>query len=426
MKFEKGGYVLAEEYFSSEIVDDSNLDDPSQNSHPAVRERREAIDRIIWMMLKRKDVIIDKFIRQMQREGCLFLERFTSNSGKKLYIFHKNPELIDYKRYLELSFLALPKDATIEREITMDFRVAHRPTREIDINELPRLLVEVGLKKFKEEIDKDDSYRYINGGIIDLRNELGDAKLTIRGVEFPARTGEFSRVERGVLELLEKHLGIKKLSKEELIDEIFCAESLLIETLEYLKNEGFVKGEDTYQITSQGRDYLRRPRETETAKSQDELVFQLMSELDTLNAFFKEKYGVNLIRIQEQRLWRDLRKPCTTEDDFNNLISCLSSLIDWINIEGIKGLIQNLPDHGSINFLEAFLKEKHPSYDPNIIKRLRRIKTIRKKYPIHKDIPEVIKAFKEIGDYPPTDWQQCWVRILMDFAVSLVKIRECL
>jgi len=424
VKFKKGGYVLAEEYFSSEIVDDSNLDDPSQNSHPAVRECREAIDRIIHMALKRKDVIMDRFIQQKQEAGFYFLERFTSNSGKKLYIFYQNLE--PRGRYREVLFLALPRDASIEEGITIGFRVAQRPPSGFDSNELPRLLVEVGLEKFKEELDKDDSYRDIKGRAIDLRAELKGAKLTTKGVEFPPRTEEFSRVERGILELLEKHLGIKKLSEEELIDEIFCADSLLIETLKYLKDQGFVKGEDTYQITSQGRDYLGELRATEIAKSQDKLVLQLMSELDTVNALFKRTYHINLIVVQEQRVWKDLLKPCKTEDDFNNLISCLSSLIDWINIEGIKGLIQNLPDPGSINFLEAFLKEKHPSYDPNIIKRLRRIKTIRKKYPIHKDSPEVIKAFKEIGDYPPTDWQQFWDRILTDFLLSLVQIRECL
>jgi len=108
-------------------------------------------------------------------------------------------------------------------------------------------------------------------------------------------------------------------------------------------------------------------------------------------------------------------------------ITVLSSLIDWINIKGLKDFLKIESLNGSINYLEKFLQEKYPNYDLNIIKRLRRIFKIRKMFPVHKDTKESVKAIEELGEsYPNTNYKRLWDKILLDFYLSLRQLEEIL
>ncbi|HZK11587.1 MAG TPA: hypothetical protein VFD10_04455, partial [Atribacterota bacterium] len=99
---------------------------------------------------------------------------------------------------------------------------------------------------------------------------------------------------------------------------------------------------------------------------------------------------------------------------------------DWINIKGLKDFLKIESKNGSINYLEMFLQEKYSNYDLKIIKRLRRIFTIRKMF-VHKVTQESIKAIRELNEeYPNTNYEKLWNKILLDFYLSLRQLEEIL
>ena len=99
--------------------------------------------------------------------------------------------------------------------------------------------------------------------------------------------------------------------------------------------------------------------------------------------------------------------------------------MDWINDSDLRNAIQDKPPPGSINALEAFLKQKFPRCDPRVIDNFRTIKSVRKKYPTHRDSPEVLAAFDALGEnYPPRDWAMAWLKLLRKFLESLNVLQE--
>lgn len=156
------------------------------------------------------------------------------------------------------------------------------------------------------------------------------------------------------------------------------------------------------------------------------IVSEIMKKIDSINLLMKKNHKVKLFDIQEQKIWNSLFEPCQDKKDFVLHITVLSSLIDWINIKGLKDFLKIESLNGSINYLEKFLQEKYPNYDLNIIKRLRRIFTIRKMF-VHKVIQESIKAIRELNEeYPNTNYEKLWDKILLDFYLSLRQLEEIL
>lgn len=157
------------------------------------------------------------------------------------------------------------------------------------------------------------------------------------------------------------------------------------------------------------------------------IVSKIIEKIDSINLLMKGNYKIKLFEIQEHKVWNSLLEPCQDKKGFILHITALSSLIDWINTKGLKGFLKIESLNGSINYLEKFLQEKYPYYDLNIIKRLRRIKKIRKMFPVHRDTSESIKAIEEIGEsYPDTNYKKLWDKILLDFYASLRQLEEIL
>ena len=141
----------------------------------------------------------------------------------------------------------------------------------------------------------------------------------------------------------------------------------------------------------------------------------------------KNKYNVKLFEIQEQKIWNNLFEPCQGKNDFVLHITAISSLIDWINKNELKKILETQPQNGSVNYLERFLQEKYSNYDLKIIKRLRRIFTIRKMFPVHVNTKESIKAIEELGkSYPDINYKRLWDKILLDFYLSVRQLEEIL
>lgn len=126
----------------------------------------------------------------------------------------------------------------------------------------------------------------------------------------------------------------------------------------------------------------------------------------------------------------DISKLCANEDDFNNRILSLSTLIGGIENDVVKAQIkgQHGDLSGSIAILEAWLEEARPDYDTKMIKDLRMIQRLRsKKYPIHADTTEFIEALQYFGfTFPVIDWQALWEASLNAYLQTLEGLERLL
>jgi len=145
-----------------------------------------------------------------------------------------------------------------------------------------------------------------------------------------------------------------------------------------------------------------------------------------INLIFNSKFKTKLFKENEMAIL-DIRKLCGNEEDFNNRIQVLTTLIDDMETEELKRFINN-DTSGSINILEAFLEGHIPNYEKKITANLRNIATLRsKKYPIHRDDPKFIDALKYFGfqGFPP-DWGELWEVVLSKYFESLEELKKCL
>jgi len=157
------------------------------------------------------------------------------------------------------------------------------------------------------------------------------------------------------------------------------------------------------------------------------LLGYIKKKIKSINKLMIKNYNIELFKIQEQKVWSYLHETCLDEKSFDSQINALKTIIDRINSKELKILLKNKSKDGSVKLLELFLKENYPKYNLQIIKRLRRIITIRKKLPIHKDTAEVKNSLAELGlPFPINNFQKTWTIILLEFIVSLRELEEVL
>ena len=154
----------------------------------------------------------------------------------------------------------------------------------------------------------------------------------------------------------------------------------------------------------------------------NDIVDEIIRKRRDLNVIFNSRFKTNLFKDHEMAIL-DMGKPCSNEDDFNNRIQSLNTLIDEMHNKEL-GKYVDINKNGSVNILEAFLEVKLPNYDKTIITNLRTIVILRsKKFPIHKDDPKFIRALSYFGfqNFPP-DWEKLWKVVLKKYLESLEKI----
>lgn len=145
-----------------------------------------------------------------------------------------------------------------------------------------------------------------------------------------------------------------------------------------------------------------------------------------INLIFKQKFKTILFKDDEVAM-NDIQKPCDNEEDFNNRIQALSTLLDKMETGALKKHV-NLDLVGSVSILEGFLNKKFPGYSIKIISNFRNIIILRsKKHPIHPDDPGFIRALGYFGfRYPPDDWERLWKVVLDKYLESLELLFKCL
>jgi hypothetical protein len=189
-------------------------------------------------------------------------------------------------------------------------------------------------------------------------------------------------------------------------------------------------------VVKEELDKFRRPLRQIRKTSLTDKVLRIKQEIDTvvneivekrryINQVFEHKFNTKLFKENEKAIC-DIRKLCSNEDEFNNRIMALALLIDQIEVDELKKRVKGTYEAGSINLLEAFLKENFPKYNERIIQNLRQITTLRsKKYPIHSDDKKFIEAMNYFGiaTFPP-DWEELWERALRGYLESLQMLLE--
>lgn len=167
--------------------------------------------------------------------------------------------------------------------------------------------------------------------------------------------------------------------------------------------------------------------ESQPVEKKEFLLGYIKKKIKSINKLMIKNYNIELFKIQERKVWSYLYETCLDEKSFDSQINALKTIIDRINSKELKILLKNISKDGSVKLLELFLKEKYSKYNSQIIKRLRRIITIRKKLPIHKDTTEVKNSLAELGlPFPINNFQETWTIILLEFIVSLRELEEVL
>ena len=138
-----------------------------------------------------------------------------------------------------------------------------------------------------------------------------------------------------------------------------------------------------------------------------------------INELSLSKFGIELLNQDEKSL-EQVSKGCYENDGLVVNLAAIGTLIDGMNVTGMKLKLKNFPQEGSINTLEEFLKEYSTEYEREIIANLRIIMKIRNQWPIHKSSAEGVKLIIKVnGTYPVEDFEEFWSRLFDLYTESL-------
>lgn len=151
------------------------------------------------------------------------------------------------------------------------------------------------------------------------------------------------------------------------------------------------------------------------------IVEKIIEVRRSMKNLFKAKGIDNVYESNESIIY--LIKPCSKEDDFNNLILVMCGIINE-DLEGFKRIV-TMPSGqtGSIVAFNEYLKAEYGegSYNVSIIQNLRDIFTLRsKKFPTHVDTTDWINKVNSLGfSYPISDWEDLGFKCLELYFESL-------
>lgn len=138
------------------------------------------------------------------------------------------------------------------------------------------------------------------------------------------------------------------------------------------------------------------------------------------------KFNFGLIKDDTRSLIQ-ISEECSDEKEFTTNISALSMIIDQIDVDSISTRLMNKPQPGSINALQELLEENYKGYNPKIVTNLRKIKEVRKLWPIHRDERQGLRLVEEIcGSFPIKDYRKCWHNIIDLYVESISLLRDLL
>lgn len=181
----------------------------------------------------------------------------------------------------------------------------------------------------------------------------------------------------------------------------------------------------------------KRHAKTESDKSEESELFLIERRLDELvgavverkreiNLIFENKFKTKFFNDNEKAMF-SIKKPCSNEEDFNNRIQGLCVVLDDIQSNELKKLLNDTEEtRGSLDLMESFLNKHSKNFNKELIKAFRMIRVLRsKKFPVHHDDGRFIEAMQyfDQSNFPP-DWQILWEKVLERCAKSLQSFRD--
>lgn len=155
---------------------------------------------------------------------------------------------------------------------------------------------------------------------------------------------------------------------------------------------------------------------TYDSRSKISILIDLRNHINELSL---SRFGFELLNQDEKSL-EQVSKDCYDNDGLVVNLAAIGTLIDGMNVTGMKLKLKVVPQDGSINTLEEFLKEHIPEYEREIITNFRTIMKIRNQWPIHKSSAQGVKLIIKVNEtYPVDDFEEFWSRLFNLYTESL-------
>ncbi|MGA2682025.1 MAG: hypothetical protein ABSF44_09530 [Candidatus Bathyarchaeia archaeon] len=152
------------------------------------------------------------------------------------------------------------------------------------------------------------------------------------------------------------------------------------------------------------------------------LVEEIVEERRWINDLFKNKFKTALFKQDEYAI-SQIQKTCKNENDFTNRISALAVLIDRTESLDVDDRLGE-KNKASINRLQVFADKNMPKLNPECIKNLREIYTLRShKMPIHEDDPRLMQILLQWEYKIPPNWGNLWEKALTKYRDSLKMLK---
>lgn len=155
---------------------------------------------------------------------------------------------------------------------------------------------------------------------------------------------------------------------------------------------------------------------TYDSRSKISILIDLRNHINELSL---SRFGFELLNQDEKSL-EQVSKDCYDNDDLVVNLAAIGTLIDGMNVMGMKLKLKVIPQDGSINTLEEFLKEHIPEYEREIVTNLRTVMKIRNQWPIHKSSAQGVRLIIQVNEtYPVDDFEEFWSRLFNLYTESL-------
>jgi hypothetical protein len=197
--------------------------------------------------------------------------------------------------------------------------------------------------------------------------------------------------------------------------------------------------EDGVDCRIGGKECWERTLETHISSPIDpppNLPQSVADELDFLRLVARDRLGISdAVPVPEARSISGLFDPCDSAEDLQRRVATIGDLLNHLGFIGALSEPEQKDEQGRkrppLAALEKLLEKQAPEAagQGGPVASLRSIVRIRNTFPVHSQIAETRKSFRDLGiEYPPPDedWQFAWTKILAAFWSSIRRVREAL
>ena len=156
-----------------------------------------------------------------------------------------------------------------------------------------------------------------------------------------------------------------------------------------------------------------------------DLADRVSDEIDFLNLAFEHAHHSKILELLHARSISDLFGECGDDEMCMFKVAVVADLINNLSVSETLSEEDQKGITGSINLLELYLSKFYPGLAGSLISKLRAVVKIRNSFPVHSQRRQLIETFQKLDiDYPITNWQKAWEKVLFAFWSSLRDLRR--